>query len=185
MTDPQAADDARPTDPVGRALLQTTKALAIVGGMICTALALMVTVSVTGRYLFSTPIRGDFDLLAIFTGVAIFTFLPYCQMVRGNVIVDFFTNNLAPSKKAALDAFGTFLYLVIAVLFTWRLYEGMLQFRASGEVIASYDFYRWWTVPFNLLCMAVLILAIAYTLVRDIKTVIEQIRSAASGPSKG
>jgi TRAP-type C4-dicarboxylate transport system permease small subunit len=181
----QAAEGARPTDPVGRALLQTSKALAIIGGLICGLLALMVTISVTGRYLFSAPIRGDYDLLAIFTGVAIFTFLPYCQMVRGNVIVDFFTNNMAPSKKAVLDAFGTLLYLIIAIVFTWRLYHGMLQLRASGEVIASYDFYRWWTVPFNLLCMVVLILAIAYTLVRDIEVAMKRIRPAEASPEKG
>lgn len=184
MTD-QPADGARPTDPVGRALLQTTKALAIVGGLICAFLALMVTISVSGRYLFAAPIRGDYDLLAIFTGVAIFTFLPYCQMVRGNVIVDFFTNNMAPAKKAILDAFGTLLYLIIAIVFTWRLYHGMLQFRASGEVIASYDFYRWWTIPFNLLCMIVLILAVAYTLVRDIEVAMKRIRSAETGSRKG
>ncbi|HWP24894.1 MAG TPA: TRAP transporter small permease [Xanthobacteraceae bacterium] len=184
MTD-QAAEGARSADPVGRALLQATKALAIVGGLICGLLALMVTVSVTGRYLFSAPIRGDYDLLAIFTGVAIFTFLPYCQMVRGNVIVDFFTNNMAPSKKAALDAFGTLLYLVIAIVFTWRLYHGMLELRASGEVIASYDFYRWWTVPFNLLCMVVLIIAILYTLVHDIEVAMKRMQSAEAGPEKG
>ncbi|HXF87556.1 MAG TPA: TRAP transporter small permease [Xanthobacteraceae bacterium] len=184
MTD-QAAEDARPADAVGRALLQTTRALAVVGGLICGLLALMVTVSVSGRYLFSAPIRGDYDLLAIFTGVAIFTFLPYCQMVRGNVIVDFFTSNMAPSKKAVLDAFGTLLYLIIAIVFTWRLYHGMLQLRDSGEVIASYDFYRWWTVPFNLLCMIVLILAILYTLVRDIAVARQRIRLAEGGPEKG
>ncbi len=184
MTD-QAAEGARPADPVGRALLQISQALAIVGGLICGLLALMVTVSVSGRYLFSAPIRGDYDLLAIFTGVAIFAFLPYCQMVRGNVIVDFFTNNMAPSKKAVLDAFGTLLYLIIAIVFTWRLYHGMLQLRDSGEVIASYDFYRWWTVPFNLFCMVVLILAIAYTLVRDIEVAMQRIRPADAGSAKG
>jgi TRAP-type C4-dicarboxylate transport system permease small subunit len=184
MTD-QAAEGARPTDPVGRALLQTTKALAIVGGAICGLLALMVTISVMGRYLFSAPIRGDYDLLAIFTGVAIFAFLPYCQMVRGNVIVDFFTNNMAPTQKAILDAFGTLLYLLIAIVFTWRLYHGMLELRASGEVIASYDFYRWWTVPFNLLCMVILILAILYTLARDIEIATKHIGGATAGTEKG
>jgi TRAP-type C4-dicarboxylate transport system permease small subunit len=184
MTD-QAAEGARPIDPVGRALLHTTRVLAIVGGLICVALALMVTISVTGRYLLSAPIRGDYDLLAIFTGVATFAFLPYCQMVRGNVIVDFFTNHIAPSKKAVLDAFGTLLYLVIAIVFTWRLYHGMLELRASGEVIASYDFYRWWTVPFNLLCMAVLILTIAYTLVRDIEMAMKRIRHLEARSEEG
>lgn len=172
-----AEEGARPTDPVGRALLQTTKILAIVGGLLCCAMALMVTVSVTGRYLISKPIPGDYDLLAIFTGLAVFAFLPYCQMMRGNVMVDFLTNNLAPSKKAVLDAVGTLFYLVIAVLFTWRLFYGMLGLRESHEVLANFEFYRWWTVPFNIICMIILILAILYTLVRDIGAAKDQMRS--------
>jgi TRAP-type C4-dicarboxylate transport system permease small subunit len=179
-----AGEGARPTDPVGRALFRITQALAVAGGALCGAMAVMVTVSVTGRYLLSAPIRGDYDLLAIMTGTAVFAFLPYCQMVRGNVIVDFFTNNLAPAKKAVLDAFGTLLFLIIAVLFSWRLFFGMLQLRDSGEVLASYDFYRWWTVPLNLLCMIVLILTILYSLVCDIGVARKVIGSAASAEKR-
>jgi TRAP-type C4-dicarboxylate transport system permease small subunit len=89
-------------------------------------------------------------------------------MTRGNVVVDFFTTNTSPRAKAVLDAVGTMLYLMVAILFAWRLYYGGLELRANAEVLANFNFYRWWTVPFDLVCMAVLIAAIAYTLVRDI-----------------
>jgi TRAP-type C4-dicarboxylate transport system permease small subunit len=163
-----APETARPTDPVGRLLFGTTKVMAVFGGGLCCLMAAMVTVSVTGRYLFSAPIPGDYDLLAIMSGSAAFAFLPYCQMTRGNVVVDFFTTNMKPRGKAVLDACGTLLYLVIAVIFAWRLYYGGLELRANGEVLANFNFYRWWTVPFDLFCMVVLVAAIAYTLVRDI-----------------
>lgn len=158
----------RPTDAVGRLLFGAAKALAVFGGGLCCLMAAMVTVSVSGRYLFSAPIPGDYDLLAILSGCAAFAFLPYCQMTRGNVVVDFFTTNTSPRAKAVLDAVGTMLYLMVAILFAWRLYYGGLELRANAEVLANFNFYRWWTVPFDLVCMAVLIAAIAYTLVRDI-----------------
>jgi TRAP-type C4-dicarboxylate transport system permease small subunit len=158
----------RPNDAVGRLLLAIARILAVFGGGLCCLMAAMVTVSVTGRYLFSAPIPGDYDLLAILSGCAAFAFLPYCQMTRGNVVVDFFTTNMSPRGKAVLDAAGTLLYLVVAILFTWRLYYGGLELRANAEVLANFNFYRWWTVPFDLFCMAILIAAIAHTLVRDI-----------------
>jgi TRAP-type mannitol/chloroaromatic compound transport system permease small subunit len=162
------SSSARPTDPVGRALFDTAKILAIVGGGLISVTAIMVTVSVTGRYLFAAPIPGDYDLIAILCGCSVFAFLPYCQMTRGNVVVDFFTTNINFFARTVLDAFGTLLYLLIAVLFTWRLVYGGLELHSSGEVLANFNFYRWWTIPFDLLCMLILILVIAYTLSRDI-----------------
>jgi hypothetical protein len=57
---------------------------------------------------------------------------------------------------------------MVAILFTWRLYYGGLELRANGEVLASFDFHRRWTIPFDLVCMAVLVGAMAYGLVCDL-----------------
>jgi TRAP-type C4-dicarboxylate transport system permease small subunit len=165
----QASNAALPGDPLGRALYRVCFILAIVGGILSCVMAVLVTVSVTGRYLFSAPVPGDYDLIGIICGNAVFAFLPYCQLMRGNVVVDFFTTNMRPRGRALLDAIGAFLYLVIATVFTWRMYYGMLEFRANNEVIAAFNFYRWTTIPFNMLCMVVLIAVIAYTLSRDVR----------------
>ena len=101
------ARHTRPTDPVGRVLFDVSRALAIFGGFLCCGMAVMVTVSVTGRYLFSAPVPGDYDLVGIIAGAAVFAFLPYCQLTRSNVVVDFFTTNVGTRGKAVLDAIGS------------------------------------------------------------------------------
>ena len=159
---------ARPADPVGRTLYSIATVLAIFGGLLSCAMATIVTVSVTGRYLFSWPVPGDYDIIGILCGCAIFSFLPYCQLKRGNVLADFFTQNAPPRFKAALDAAGNFLYLAAAMMFTWRLYHGALEMRQSTEQIAAFAFYRWWTIPFDIFCMIVLIFAILYTFTQDL-----------------
>jgi TRAP-type C4-dicarboxylate transport system permease small subunit len=159
---------ARPTDPVGRGLFRLCNVLAVFGGLLCGAVAVLVTVSVTGRYFFDAPVPGDYDLVGIITGSAVFAFLPWCQMTRGNVVVDFFTTGVAPRGRAVLDGFGSLLYLVVAALFTWRLYYGMLELRDTAQVLAILNFYRWWTLPFDIFCVIVLIVTVAYTLVRDV-----------------
>ena len=176
-----AGETSRPTDPIGRILFAVSKALAIVGGLLACVIATLVTVSVTGRYLISAPIPGDYDLVGIVCGAAVFAFLPYCQMIRGNIVVDFFTNSAPPRARSMLDCVGTALYLCIAVLFTWRLYYGALELHESHQVIAAFNFFRWWTVPLNIFCMIVLILVIAYTLTRDIRAVRTGAAPAAPG----
>jgi TRAP-type C4-dicarboxylate transport system permease small subunit len=159
---------ARPASSARRALDGIAVGLAIFGGLLGCAMAALVTISVTGRYLFNRPVPGDYDIVAILCGCAIFAFLPYCQLQRGNVLVDFFTVRASPRARSILDAIGKLLYLAAAAMFTWRLYYGALEMRQSGEQIAAFSFYRWWTVPFDLLCMAVLIVAIIATLVDDV-----------------
>jgi TRAP-type C4-dicarboxylate transport system permease small subunit len=172
---------AGPTDAFGRILFAVSKTLAIFGGLLACVIATLVTVSVTGRYLFSAPVPGDYDLVGILAGVAVFAFLPYCQMIRGNIVVDFFTNNAPPRVRATLDTVGTILFLGIAVLFTWRLCYGLIELYDSHQVIAAFNFFRWWTVPLNIVCMVILILAIAYSLVRDLRAVrMGEARSAST-----
>jgi TRAP-type C4-dicarboxylate transport system permease small subunit len=164
----QARNGARPTGSVGRVLYSTANILAIFGGLLSCVMAALVTVSVVGRYLFSAPVPGDYDIVGILCGSAIFAFLPYCQLKRGNVLADFFTQKAPERFKFALDAFGNMLFLAAIVMFTWRLYFGMLEMRQSSEQIAMFSFYRWWTMPFDIFCMVVLIFAIAYTLLQDL-----------------
>ena len=84
------------------------------------------------------------------------------------MLADFFTQKASPRTKAVLDAMGNLLFLVATIMFTWRLYYGMLEMRQSAEQIAAFAFYRWWTIPFDIFCMIVLICAILYSFLEDL-----------------
>ncbi len=168
---------------VGWALHGIADILAILGGLLSCLMAAIVTVSVAGRYLLAWPVPGDYDLVGILCGCAIFSFLPYCQLKDGNVFADFFTQGVPPRFKAALDAGANLLFLTAASMFTWRLYYGALEMRRSAEQIAAFSFYRWWTMPFDIFCMLVLIGAILYTLTRDLARA--RAGGSAAGPMAG
>ena len=104
---------ARPKDPVGRVLYLISKWMAVFGGVILFILAILTTISVFGRKFFDTPVPGDFELVAIGTGVAVFACLPYCQLMRGNVLVDFFMNN-APTRAKTIvrNNIGVLLFII-------------------------------------------------------------------------
>lgn len=156
-----------PTDRVGRVLYRIARLLTICGGILLLAVAVLTAVSITGRATSIGPIPGDFELVAIGTGVCIFSFLPYCQLMRGNVLVDFFTEKAPRSVKAFLEGVSGLMYLAIATLLTWRLIFGGLDMYKYHETSITVGFPRWTTIPLSVLLMAFLVIVIAYTVWRS------------------
>jgi TRAP-type C4-dicarboxylate transport system permease small subunit len=108
-----------------------TRTLAIFGGLLMLAAAVMVTVSVLLRWLFRSGVQGDFEMVQIATAVAVFAFLPYCQIRRGNVFVDTFTLHTPDRLNRNLDRLWDIVYAGFAVLIGWRLMAGGLDAIAS------------------------------------------------------
>ena len=77
------------------------------------------------------PVNGDFEMVQMATAIAIFTFLPYCQARRGNIVVDTFTSWL---PRRALNA------CIDAVLGPrLRRHDGLL---AACLVVGTLEHYR-------------------------------------------
>lgn len=158
----------RPVGRVGRVLFRLSEGLAIVGGVVVGAMAIVITVNIIGRAAFSASIAGIVDLIEIATCTAVFAFLPYCQMTRSNVIVDFIMSAAPTRAKTACDAAGAFLYLLVGALLTWRLVLGGVDMHRYNEVTSTLGFPRWMSFPYAALCMLLLLAVIAYTIARSI-----------------
>lgn len=157
-----------PTDPMGRFLYRTARWLAVLGGLLLCGVAALTTLSVTGRAAASAPVPGDFELVAIGTGLAVFAFLPYCQLTRGNVLVDFFMARAPTRAKTVCDAIGGLLYLAVASILTWRMIFGGIDMYNYSERSMTINFPRWTTFPISVLLMSFLVVAIAYTIARSV-----------------
>ena len=159
---------ARPTDPVGRVLYLISKWMAIFGGVILFILAILTTISVFGRKFLDAPVPGDFELVAIGTGVAVFACLPYCQLMRGNVLVDFFMNKAPTRAKTIADIGAGLIFLAIGLMLTWRMIYGAIDMHDVNEVSMTIGFPRWSTFPISIGFMSFLVIIIIYTLGRSI-----------------
>lgn len=161
-------ESGAPADRVGRVLYRIARFLTICGGILLLMVAGLTTVSITGRAASVGPIPGDFELVAIGTGLCIFAFLPYCQLMGGNVLVDIFTAAASPRFKAFMEAISGLAYLAIAALLTWRLIYGGLDMYEDHESSITIGFPRWTTIPASVLLMAFLIVVIAYSIWRSL-----------------
>ena len=107
---------------------------AVLAGVLMTAIALMTCASLTGRNTTGATLVGDFELTGVATGVAIALFMPFCQIRRGNIIVDFFTAKLGDRHNSALDRCGALLLALVFALLAWRTTLGGLNsFNTNSE----------------------------------------------------
>ena len=99
-------------------------ALALAGAALSLFIAGLVTVSVLLRWATSNGLPGDFEMVQMAVALAIFSFLPYTQLRRSNMLVDTFTSRLPTRAIVAIDAFWDVVYAAVATLLAWRLAVG-------------------------------------------------------------
>lgn len=155
-------DELQPTAGFGLLLLKTTRGLAMLGGMVLLALVLMTTASVLGRYLFRTPVPGDYEILGIGCGIAILFFFPYCEMASGNIKATFFTDNMAERWKQLLNIGAETLFFLMAALLTWRFVMGGLRRMADGQSYMYTQMPIWWAYIPATLAMGLLVVVSVY-----------------------
>ena len=125
-------------------LLETlAKLCAIAAGVLLTGITLMTCVSVIGRNTTGWTLVGDFELSGSAAGAAIALFLPWCQVRRGNIIVDFFTNQASQGTQDRLDRLGALLLALVMALMAWRSAVGGLNAWKSQAGSMMLGFPEW------------------------------------------
>jgi TRAP-type C4-dicarboxylate transport system permease small subunit len=100
---------------------------AVLAGVLLTVITLMTCGSLIGRNAVGVTLTGDFELTGLATGAAIALFMPWCQIRRGNIIVDFFTARVSERTNERLDRFGAILLVLVFALLAWRTTLGGLS----------------------------------------------------------
>jgi TRAP-type transport system small permease protein len=83
---------------------------------------MMVTVAdVVGRYVFSKPIKGAFELVGFLMVFAGTWGIAYCQIKKGHIRVDFILQRFSKRVQAILTSVAYFMGLIIFSVLAWRL----------------------------------------------------------------
>ncbi len=124
-------------------LEKLAKLCAVLAGVLLTVITLMTCVSLIGRNTTGWTIVGDFELSGSAAGAAIALFLPWCQVRRGNIMVDFFTAKASEATQDKLDRFGALLLALAMALMTWRTAVGGLNAWNSKAGSMMLGFPEW------------------------------------------
>lgn len=155
--------------PVSKIIVALCTWVAVLGGLFFVIEALMSVVSVIGRATMSLPVPGDYELVQMLSAMGVAMCLPYCQLKKGHVFVDFFTLWAPPRLKHVLDAFADLLLAVCAFFIAWRVWDGMLEMREYGETSMVIGLPVWWGYIPIAPSFVLLGLAALLTLVRELR----------------
>ncbi|MBL4598408.1 MAG: TRAP transporter small permease [Rhizobiaceae bacterium] len=115
---------------------------AMLGGILLLAVVAMNVYSVIGTVVWK-PFAGDFEMTQVGLAIAVFAFLPYCQLTRSNVTADIFTAR-APDRLVAVFTFvAALVALAFSLLLAWRMYYGMLDQKEYEYTTIVLRFPHW------------------------------------------
>lgn len=143
-------------------LEKLAKLCAVLAGVLLTGITLMTCVSLIGRNTVGWTIVGDFELSGSAAGAAVALFLPWCQLRRGNIMVDFFTAKASPATQDRLDRLGALLLGAAMALMAWRTTVGGLNAWKSQAGSMMLGFPEW-VVYVGMVPPLVLVAVIAFT----------------------
>ncbi len=103
----------------------------------------MTCASLAGRNTIGLTLAGDFELTGVVAGAAIALFMPWCQVRRGNIIVDFFTAKSSAQSIDRLDRFGALLVALMMALLAWRSTVGGLSAFSNKSGTMMMGFPEW------------------------------------------
>ena len=138
-----SARDAVEFGPVGKSLFAVSKSLALVGGIVLLAIIGLSIVSIVGRKIASAPVLGDVEIMQMSAAPAIACFFAYCHLIRGDVRVDFVSDQLGQVWRMRLNALGSLCLGVVAALIAWRTAVGAEGLHEVGETSALLSWPIW------------------------------------------
>ncbi len=156
-------------DPFGARLFALSEGLAVLGDISLLVITVFTVLSVVGRTGFDMPILGDQEIVELGCAIAIFAFMPYCQMRAANVIVDFFTARLSQSTRDCLDAVMNAIFSACILVVTWRLAVGGIGTFNSADNSMFLRIPHWWGYSFAFVACVFWSLACLYSVLRSIR----------------
>jgi TRAP-type C4-dicarboxylate transport system permease small subunit len=179
----------RPDGRFGQLLDHTCAAVAMAGGAIVAAIVLISSLSVLGRslpQLFGVRgigVPGDVEMEQLACAVAIYCFLPLCQIRRANVLVGIFTRHLAPRRRAMFDLVANLLYLALATLLALALGYGTAEKFHYGDTSMMLRIPEGWPFAAALLPNWLLVVTTLYTVQRSFTEI--RLNQAIGPPASG
>lgn len=132
---------------------------ALIGGFVLIAVVLVNSWSILGGAIFNKHFSGDFELTEMGAAIAIFCFLPYCQLVGANVSADIFTMTASERSISFMSIFASLIALAFSSILLWRMSAGLIDYREYEEFTGILSIPIWWAFIPALISLALLFLA--------------------------
>lgn len=138
---------------------RATRWLALIGFAGLFVLAMMTTLDVLMRWLFSAPIHGVNDVSAVVMAVVIASCIPANLAERRNISVEIFGAAVGPRTTRWLNAFASLVVFVVIALMAWKFIPFSRSAFDTGRQtwVLAWPVWPWWAFATALLIFAAFI----------------------------
>lgn len=144
---------------------------ALFGGVVLLGVVAVNAWSILAGWLMNRPFPGDFELTEMGTAIAVFAFLPYCQLTGANVSADIFTMRAKPWQIALMSLITALVACAFAALLIWRMWLGLVDYRTYTEFTGILEIPIWWAFVPVLISLLLLLVAAAITLIEVVANI--------------
>ncbi|MBL4741277.1 MAG: TRAP transporter small permease [Sneathiella sp.] len=116
---------------------------ALIGGLVLLSVVLVNAYSICADLFANKPFPGDFEITEVGVAIAIFCFLPYCQITGSNVSADIFTAKAGKLQITLMSLFAGIIALGFSSLLLWRMSDGFASYLEYEEVTGILGFPIW------------------------------------------
>jgi TRAP-type C4-dicarboxylate transport system permease small subunit len=124
MPDNDPVADALASGASRELIVRLARWLAVTGGLILIALALVTFVSIVGRNIWSAAVPGDYELVEYGAGLAASLFLPLAQIELVHPRITFFSERFSAAIRQILDALALCIGAGVSLLLAVQLARG-------------------------------------------------------------
>jgi tripartite ATP-independent transporter DctM subunit len=126
-----------------KVLSGTERAGAIISGSFILIMMVMTTLDVFLRYVFNSPITGNYELQPLLLIGVVFLAASSIQAKRSHIVLDLISSHLSEGNQSAIRLFSDLIFLIFAALICWQFAM------ATQTAWITHDYY-WGTAKFPL-----------------------------------
>jgi len=147
--------------------IRISSLLVAFGGFCLVAACVLTGLSIIGGLTFK-PLPGEIELVEALCGLAVFAFLPFCQLKRGHVGVDIMISGFGSKAMNWTQLIGDIIIAALIGLLTWRHAIGTFDKFENGETTALLLMPVWWGYAIALALLAANLIVCLYIILADI-----------------
>ncbi len=124
---------------INRSMQFIEKLLLVVCACLFMLLMFLGAGDVIGRYFFSRPITGAYEISSILMGAIVFLGWAHTQRQGGHVAVDLFYRKFPPRAQRVAAVFSDLLVFLLFAFITYRSWELAVSHTAAGRTFQTID----------------------------------------------
>jgi TRAP-type C4-dicarboxylate transport system permease small subunit len=92
-----------------------------VGSVVLAIMMFLSVADICGRFFFNKPIAGTYEIVSLMVVLVGVLGLGYCQLIKGNIMVDIVTKRFSPRGQAIMNTISYLISIGVCAIVTWQL----------------------------------------------------------------